>query len=140
MTMKNVLILCTGNSCRSIMAEALLNAELGASGLAAYSSGTNPKAHANPQALETIKRNGLSLAGLRAKPLGEVLVRDYDLVVTVCDNAKEACPVFPGQTRVIHESFQDPDDLGEGAFQACFEAIRARLLPRVALELGLPKP
>ena len=135
--MKNVLILCTGNSCRSIIAEALLNADLGPRGLAAYSSGTRPKDQANPKALETLQRNGLSLEGLHAKPLGEVLVRDYDLVVTVCDNAKEACPLFPGGTRVIHVGFEDPDGLGEAAFQACFEAIRAGLVPRVAAELGL---
>ncbi len=135
--MKNVLILCTGNSCRSILAEALLNLDLGPRGVAAYSSGTNPKAQANPKALETLQRNGLSIAGLRSKPLGEVLLRDYDLVVTVCDNAKEACPLFPGKTRVIHVGFEDPDGQGEAAFQACFEAIRATLVPRVAAELGL---
>lgn len=138
--MKSVLILCTGNSCRSIMAEALLNLDLGPKGVAAFSSGTHPKAQANPNALATLERNGLSLDGLHAKPLSEVLVRDYDLVVTVCDNAKEACPLFPGQTRVIHVGFEDPDGLGEAAFQACFEAIRSVLVPRVALELGLPKP
>ena len=136
--MKNVLILCTGNSCRSIIAEALLNLDLGPQGLAAYSSGTNPKAQANPQALATLQRNGLSLKGLHAKPLSEVLVRDYDLVVTVCDNAKEACPLFPGKTRVIHVGFEDPDGLGEAAFQACFDAIRSTLVPRVAQELSLP--
>jgi arsenate reductase len=119
------------------MAEALLNAELGSKGLAAYSSGTQPKTQANPLALETVRRNGLDAASLRAKPLSEVLVRDYDLVVTVCDHAREACPLFPGKTRVIHVGFEDPDGQGEAAFQACFEAIRRDLLPRVAQELGL---
>lgn len=135
--MKNVLILCTGNSCRSIIAEALLNLDLGAQGVAAYSSGTNPKAQANPKALATLQRNGVSLDGLHAKPLSEVLVRDYELVVTVCDNAKEACPVFPGKTRVIHVGFEDPDGKGDAAFQDCFNAIRSTLIPRVADELGL---
>jgi arsenate reductase len=135
--MKNVLILCTGNSCRSIMAEALLNADLDGQGLAAYSSGIRPKPVANPQALATLKRNGLSLKGLRAKALSEVMIRDYDLVVTVCDDAREACPVFPGQARVIHVGFEDPDGQDDAAFQACFEAIRKTLVPRVAQELGL---
>ena len=135
--MKNVLILCTGNSCRSIMAEALVNTDLGGDGVTAYSSGTNPKAQANPSALKILQDNGLDTHGLHAKPLRDVMDRDYDLVVTVCDNAKEACPVFTGKTRVIHVGFEDPDGLGEGAFQACFEAIRAVLVPRVALELGL---
>ena len=135
--MKNVLVLCTGNSCRSIMAEALLNLDLGPQGVTAYSSGTNPKAQANPQAMATLQKNGLSLSGLHAKPLSEVLVRDYDLVVTVCDNAKEACPLFPGKTRVIHVGFEDPDGQGDVAFQACFESIRKTLIPRVSQELGL---
>jgi arsenate reductase len=135
--MKQILILCTGNSCRSLIAEALVNADLGAQGVTAYSSGTLPKAQANPKALEVLKRNGLSIEGLHAKPLSEVLVRDYDLVVTVCDNAKEACPLFPGKTRVIHVGFEDPDGREEAAFQACFEAIRAVLIPRLGVELGL---
>jgi arsenate reductase len=80
------------------------------------------------------------LKGLRAKPLSEVMVRDYDLVVTVCDEARESCPVFPGKAKLIHVGFEDPDGQDDAAFQACFEAIRAVLVPRVALELGLPKP
>jgi arsenate reductase len=135
--MVSVLVLCTGNSCRSLIAEALLNADLGFRGLSAYSSGTRPKAQANEQALAVLRRNGFSIEGLRAKPLSEVLVRDYDLVVTVCDNAKEACPLFPGQTRVIHVGFEDPDGKGEEAFQACLENIRRVLIPRIAAELGL---
>ena len=135
--MKNVLVLCTGNSCRSIMAEALINVDLGDKGVCAYSSGTSPKDRANPKALATLQENGLDTHGLHAKPLSEVLIRDYDLVVTVCDNAKEACPIFPGKTRVIHVGFEDPDDQGDAAFQACFEAIRKTLIPSVAAELGL---
>jgi arsenate reductase len=135
--MAAVLILCTGNSCRSLIAEAVLNADLGPRGLRAYSSGTNPKAQANPQALAVLQQQGFSIEGLRAKPLSEVLVRDYDLVVTVCDNAKEACPIFPGRTRVIHVGFEDPDGKGEAAFQACLSAIRGTLVERVALELKL---
>jgi arsenate reductase len=135
--MKHVLVLCTGNSCRSILAEALLNRDLGPRGLQAWSSGTAPKSAPNPRALACLERQGFEVSGYRSKPLSEVMVRPYDLVVTVCDNAKEACPVFPGKTRVIHEGFEDPDGQPEAAFDACFEEIRTRLLPRVAKELGL---
>jgi arsenate reductase len=133
----NVLVLCTGNSCRSVLAEALLRRAFAGQGLQAYSAGTAPKGAVHPLALETLRKNGLDSRGFSSKALAAVQGRDYALVVTVCDSAKEGCPVFPGTTKVIHVGFEDPDGRGPEAFQACFEKIRAQLLPRVAGELGL---
>lgn len=109
--MKKILFLCTHNSARSIMAEALWNHYFGETALA-ESAGTEPSG-VNPLTIEVLKELGIDTGNLRSKPVVEVLNNDYDLVATVCDKAKENCPVFPKRVRKIHRSFDDPAASGD---------------------------
>ena len=105
--MKNILILCTGNSCRSIMAEALINHYLGDRYMA-YSAGVMPS-EVNPLALEVISELGIDTNGFRSKSVTEFLARDdIDMVITVCDHARETCPVFMKAVPTVHLGIQDP--------------------------------
>lgn len=135
--MAEVLVLCTGNSCRSIMAEALINADLKTLGVNGHSSGVRPLGVVNRNALAILRKHGIPTDGLHSKTLDMVLDRDYDLVVTVCDPAREHCPVFPKKTKIIHVGFVDPEGQGPEGFEDCFQGIRSKLLPRVKEELGL---
>jgi len=128
--MKQVLVLCTGNSCRSIIAEAILNAELGER-LKCYSSGVAPSGQVHPLALELIREIGLSTEGLYSKRIDELPKVQFDLVVTVCDDAKETCPVFPGRAKMIHVGIEDPAGGGMEEFYATVKAVCERLLPAV---------
>jgi arsenate reductase len=131
---KKVLILCTGNSCRSIMAEALINDRL--KGVKAYSSGVRSSGVVNPLAKKLLQEKGIWRDEYHSKELSKVLDREYDLVVTVCDNAKESCPIFPKDTKVIHIGFEDPDGKSYDKFIEVFEDIEDRLLKGVKEELG----
>jgi protein-tyrosine-phosphatase/glutathione S-transferase len=104
--MKTVLILCTGNSCRSQMAEALWN-QLGAGRWQASSAGTKPAGYVHPLALEALTERGLSVSGLTSKSTDYFQGQTFDLVVTVCDSAQADCPVFPAK-KVLHWPFYDP--------------------------------
>lgn len=126
---KNVLVLCTGNSCRSIIGEALINAHL--EDIKAYSSGTKPSGKVNPNAKKLLKEKGIWSDVYHSKELSEVLHVKYDLVVTVCDNAKESCPMFPGVVKKIHVGFEDPDGADYEAFEKTYEEIKNVLLPKV---------
>ena len=95
--MKQILILCTGNSCRSIIAEALINDKL--DGIVAYSSGVSPSKKVNPNAKKVLLQNDCWEDNYHSKTLDKVISIDFDLVITVCDNAKETCPVFPSKTK-----------------------------------------
>lgn len=128
--MKNVLILCTGNSCRSIIAEALLNARLSEC-LNAFSSGVAASGRVNSSAKKILQENHIWCEDYHSKKLETVMNIDYDLVVTVCDNAQETCPIFPGSTDVIHVGFEDPDGMEYSAFQKTYEKIEAQLIPIV---------
>ena len=108
-----VLFLCTGNSCRSQMAEGWARA-LHPGILDAYSAGTAPKA-IDPRAVEVMREVGIDLSGQRPKGLAAIASIRFDAVVTVCDQANESCPVFPGPTRRIHAEFDDPPRLAAGA-------------------------
>jgi arsenate reductase len=104
--MKKVLFLCTGNSCRSQMAEAIVNARLGET-WEAVSAGTKPAGYVHPKALEALSEIGIQHEG-RSKLADEFKGVDFDLVVTICDSAAEACPVWLGKGKRIHHSFPDP--------------------------------
>ena len=127
--MKKVLILCTGNSCRSIIAEALVNAEL--EGIEADSSGVKASGKVNPNAKKLLEEKGIWEDRYHSKTLDTVIDNDYDLVVTVCDHAKETCPMFPKPVPKIHVGFEDPDGKGYEAFEKTYEEIRSVLLPKI---------
>lgn len=131
---KKVLVLCTGNSCRSIIAEALINRHI--NGASAYSAGVRASGRVNPNAKAVLEANGAWRDEYRSKTLEEVLHVDFDLVVTVCDNAKESCPIFPKQTKVIHVGFADPDGKEYEEFVKTYNEIETTLLPIVKAELS----
>ncbi|MBI4760311.1 MAG: arsenate reductase ArsC [Chloroflexota bacterium] len=103
---RKVLFLCTGNSCRSQMAEAIVNARLGDE-WEAVSAGTKPAGYVHPKALEALREIGIQHEG-RSKRADEFRDVDFDLVVTVCDSAAEECPVWLGKGKRVHHSFPDP--------------------------------
>ena len=107
--MKRVLVLCTGNSCRSQMAEELWE-NLGAGEWQAESAGSNPSGYVHPLAIEAMKELDIDLSENTSKHLKQFTDQQFDLVVTVCDNAKESCPVFNGATHTLHWPFDDPAD------------------------------
>ena len=104
---RHVLFLCTGNSCRSQMAEAIVNARLGET-WAAVSAGTQPTGYVHPLALQVLAEIGIVLAQPRSKHADEFRQTPFDLVMTVCDDAAENCPVWLGPGRRLHLSFPDP--------------------------------
>ncbi|MGQ9660611.1 MAG: arsenate reductase ArsC [Thermochromatium sp.] len=134
--LKTVLVLCTGNSCRSQMAEVILNHDL-AGQVRALSAGTRPQPKVADGAIAALQDIGLPTEGLHPKDIDAVLDEPIDLVVTVCDNAKESCPVFPRPVPHIHLPFHDPHGEPLESFIAVRDDIRARLVPAVrkALEI-----
>ncbi len=102
-----ILVLCTGNSCRSHLAEGLLRAALG-DGFEVASAGSNPAGYVHPLATRAMEEVGVDLSGHRSKHLDEFLDREVETVITVCGNADQACPVFPGQLNRHHWPFDDP--------------------------------
>lgn len=134
--MKTVLILCTGNSCRSQMAEVLVNHDL-AGQVRALSAGTRPQPKVADGAIAALKDAGLNTDGLHPKDVDAVMHEDIDLVVTVCDNAKETCPVFPRPVKAIHLPFHDPHGEPLESFLKVRDDIRARLIPAVKDALGV---
>lgn len=136
MSTKKVLVLCTGNSCRSIMAEALINHDLWDL-WQAFSAGVEPAGRVNPRAIYVLQEIGLDTANLRSKSVNEFLKRsDLDLVVTVCNHAHEVCPVFPITVNRIHLPFEDPyrfthlaDEIALPKYRETRDKIRSELLP-----------
>ena len=124
---KKILILCTGNSCRSIIVEALVNAEL--EGITAESSGVKASSKVNPLAKKVLESEGIWRDAYHSKTLNAVLSTKYDLIVTVCDHAQETCPIFPKPVKTIHVSFEDPDGKEYLAFKETLIQIRMELLP-----------
>jgi arsenate reductase len=111
--MLKVLFLCTGNSCRSQMAEGWTR-YLRSNVIEAYSAGVATHG-LNPHAVKVMGEAGVDILGQTSKHVDELKDIDFDYVVTVCDSAAEACPIFPGKAKVVHHSFDDPPRLAEGA-------------------------
>jgi arsenate reductase len=124
---KRILILCTGNSARSQMAEGLLRHDAGGR-FAVFSAGTKPS-HVREEAIAVMRELGIDISGHRSKSVDEFAGQSFDYVLTVCDNAKESCPIFPGNTATIHHAFEDP-----AAFQGS-EKDRLALFRRVRDQL-----
>ena len=143
MTARHVLVLCTGNSARSIMGEALLN-RLGDGRIEAFSAGSRPTGAVHPAALRTLLGHGHNVEGLRSKSWNEFVqagAPPIDIVVTVCGNAAgEACPVFPGRAIRAHWGLPDPAAVrdGEAAEDAAFERTYELMRRRVEVFLALP--
>ncbi|MES1999381.1 MAG: arsenate reductase ArsC [Pseudomonadota bacterium] len=135
MNKKTVLILCTGNSCRSQMAEALVNHHLGAN-VRAISAGTKPQPKVADGAIAALQDLGIDTQGLHPKDVDAVMNEPIDLVITVCDNAKEACPVFPRAIPSLHMPFHDPHGEPLESFLKVRDEIRAKLVAEVATRLS----
>jgi arsenate reductase len=131
---KKVLILCTGNSCRSIMAEALINAKLGEC-IEAQSSGVKASGRVNPNAQALLESKGYWRSRYHSKVIETVLDTPFDLVVTVCDDAKESCPVFPKAVKTIHMGFEDPSGKAVEEYARTLELIEKKLLGVIEKEL-----
>ena len=133
---RRVLILCTGNSCRSQMAEGWVN-HLLAKRWEAHSAGTAPAGAVHPLAVEVMREVGVNLSDARPAHVDAYVPQAWDLVVTVCDSAKESCPVFPAPVRRLHVGFEDPAGAtGPRAarldvFRRVRDEIRDRLIPQI---------
>lgn len=108
-----ILFLCTGNSCRSQMAEAWTNKLKGAQ-FEAYSAGVEPK-QIDPRAIEAMAEAGIDISAQKSKDIDSLRDMEFDYVVTLCDNARESCPYFPAKTKLVHQGFNDPPKLAEDA-------------------------
>lgn len=135
----HLLFLCTGNSCRSIMAEGLLR-HYGAGRFVAHSAGSFPTGEVHPQSLATLRRHGIDAEGFRSKSWDEFTGQPVDIVITVCDNAAgEVCPVFPGKQIKAHWGVPDPAHIQglpqeiENGFDAVFRMLEKRVKALVAL-------
>jgi arsenate reductase len=129
--MKTVLILCTGNSARSQMAEGLLRHDAG-DRFEVSSAGTHPT-HVRREAIAVMQEIGIDISGHRSKSVDEFAARGFDYVITVCDHAKESCPIYPGHGNRLHHSLKDPaavegpDEVRLAAFRRVRDQIRLYL-------------
>lgn len=123
--LKRVLILCTGNSARSQMAEGLLR-DKAADRFEVQSAGVTPSS-VRPEAIEAMKEIGIDISRHRSNSVDEFVGQDFDYIITVCDNARETCPVFPGKAQRIHKNFEDPPPATVGDYNsrmAIFRRVR----------------
>ncbi len=125
---RRVLILCTGNSARSQMAEALIN-HLRGDRWEAFSAGTHPTGYVHPKAVAALQELGIDISGARSKSLEEFRGTPFDTVITVCDDAAEECPVWLGQGRHTHIGFRDPAKGSLADFRTVRDEIRAKIIP-----------
>ncbi len=133
----SILFLCTGNSARSIMAEAIANQQFGGQ-IEAHSAGSKPKGEPHPLTLAILKKQGLQTDGLRSKSVDELKDRSFDLVITLCDEARQACPVFPGEPPQFHWGLPDPPAANPP--EAMFEAVYDALVEAIGLLVYGPDP
>ena len=129
---KRVLILCTGNSCRSQMAEYLWN-QIGQGAWQAESAGSNPAGYVHPLAIKAMSEIGLDLSGATSKHVDQFVEQPIDLAVTVCDSAKESCPVLPYVKETLHWPFEDPADAtgSEEEQLELFRKVRDQIRERI---------
>jgi arsenate reductase (thioredoxin) len=131
--MLKVLFLCTENACRSQMAEGLVNHDL-AGQVQARSAGVRPS-RVNPRAVQVMAELGIDISHQRSKSVDDLAGEQFDLVITVCDQAQQQCPIFPGETEVRHVGFPDPakatgsEEEVMAAFRQVREALREQLVP-----------
>ena len=130
-TKPRLLVLCTGNSARSQMAEGLLRHRIGDK-YEVFSAGTKPTS-VRPEAIEVMRETGIDISSHRSKSVEEFVGQEFAYVITVCDNARESCPVFPGKTQRIHWSFEDPAAAqgSEEERKAVFRQIRDQIAGRI---------
>lgn len=138
---KRVLVLCTGNSCRSQMAEGLIRDALGEC-VDVYSAGTHP-CYVHPLAIKVMKEAGIDISGHRSKQLSEFVDKDFDMVITLCDSAKERCPIFPYAKMQLHESIPDPivyaenEDVALGKYREIRDIISEKIINLIKREFSL---
>ncbi len=142
--MLKVLFLCTENSCRSQMAEGLVNHDL-AGQVQAFSAGVRPS-RVNPLAIQVMAELGIDISQHRSKSVDDLAETNFDLVITVCDQAREQCPVFFGPAEVLHVGYPDParstgtEEEIMAAFREVRDEMRRQLLPLLKEKLRAPKP
>jgi arsenate reductase len=134
MSKKRVLFLCTGNSARSQMAEGLLR-QIADDRFEVFSAGTRPVG-LNPNAVAAMAEIGIDIAGSRSKSVHEFAGQQFDYVFTVCDNAKESCPIFPGAGARLHHSFEDPAAAPADQQLAVFRTVRDQIAERLREFIG----
>jgi arsenate reductase (thioredoxin) len=128
-----ILILCTGNSCRSHMAEGILRAAAGDL-LDVRSAGSNPAGYVHPKAIEVMREIGIDISGHTSKHMNDFLSGNVGIVVTVCGNADQACPMFPGQVKRYHWGFDDPAHATGTEAEVLWEFRRVRDSIRLVFE------
>ena len=128
-TRQRVLFLCTGNTARSQMAEGLLR-HIAGDQFEVFSAGTRP-AGLNPNAVTAMSEMGINIAGNRSKSVDEFAGQQFEYVFTVCDSAKEACPIFPGGGKRLHQSFEDPAAAPANQQLAVFRRVRDQIAERL---------
>ena len=139
-----VLFVCTGNSARSQIAEALLR-QFGGADFAAFSAGIEPKG-VNPSTVQVLSEVGIDWSTARSKSVAEFLGQPFDYVITVCDRARQSCPVFPGEHTSLHWDLDDPAEVGGpdearlGAFRRTRTEVATRLRPFVDLARRARRP
>ncbi len=126
MNKQRVLILCTGNSARSQMAEGVLR-DLAGDRFEVFSAGTRPGG-LNPHAVAAMREVGIDISSHRSKSVDEFGGQQFDYVITVCDNAREFCPIFPGSGQRLHQSFEDPAVAPEGRHPEMFRKVRDQIM------------
>ena len=143
-----VLVLCTGNSARSQIGEALFavrGAERTAGRVEAESAGSRPAPRVNPYAVDVLAQHGITWEGRVPKHVDDVMTQPFDLAITVCDNARDACPIFPNAQAHVHWGLPDPADHTEpeaarGAFATAYAALSVRVTALLALPLESMSP